>query len=405
MFKTIAKASILRGCGSLISFASTFLVAGLFDANGLGIYQLTLSVLLGIGIIFRYGLDFLALKEVSVANKTDINLTDYIYASLLVSIVTLTITLSIYHLLPFDLHGISFPFAYLSGVAMASLLILVAYLKATSRPLSAIFHESLMWQLILLAGIIGLYLNNNKLTPKSLSIAFLAAVLTSFSSAIFSTRANIKFSPPIPAKIYDKLSNAFPLFLFSIFAYINGSLGLYLAGIFFHTTGAGLYSLPQKLLMLFSMFASVLNAIYFPKLALCFKNIDKEGFFKLLKQYYFYNTGIGLIIATTLLLSGKILPLVNEGFSSSIQILKTLLLGQCFTIVLGNFGPILLIIDRTMFSLLGLTLSSIFMIAFVAMTQEHGIITVAWAWTASSLIGGSITLAGMLHTIKRHFSS
>ena len=404
MIKTIAKASILRGTGALISFATTLCVAMLFDARGLGVYQLTLSVLLGIGIVFRYGLDFLAIKEVPVAMDPESHLQNYLGSSLLLSVPLLLISLIIYYAFPLDLHGISIPFAYLAGLSISMLLILAAYQKAKSQTLTAIFYESIMWQLILLVGIFILHYSGGTLDPKSLSLVFLGATASSFILAIITTTHKKAFTTT-PAALFKTLKNSSPLFLFSALTYINGSLGLYLAGIFFHSTGAGVFSLPQKLLMLFTMLSGVLNAIYFPKLSASFRNMDKAGFLTLIRQYYFYYAAISIPVVIILFLAGDLLLTINKGFLIAPKILRILLAAQCLTIMLGNFGPILLIIDRTKISLLGLVISALSMTAFVALTKEMGIMSIAWGTVISTLFGGCIVLAGLIHTFKNHFNN
>lgn len=404
MIRTIAKASILRGAGALISFTTTLCVAMLFDARGLGVYQLTLSVLLGIGIVFRYGLDFLAIKEVPVATAPESHLQNYLGSSLLLSIPLLLASLIIYYIFPLDLHGISIPFAYLAGLSISMLLILAAYQKARSQTLTAIFYESIMWQLILLVGIFILHYGGGTLSPKSLSLIFLGATATSFILAISTTPTHIKTHVPTPGILLKTLTNSSPLFLFSALTYINGSLGLYLAGIFFHSTGAGVFSLPQKLLMLFTMLSGVLNAIYFPKLSVSFRNLDKVGFLALIKEYYFYYAAISIPVVIVLFLTGDLLLTINKGFIIAPKILNILLTAQCLTIILGNFGPILLIIGRAKISLLGLIVSAASMTAFVALTKELGIISIAWGMVISTFTGGCIVLAGLIHTIRNHFN-
>ena len=156
--------------------------------------------------------------------------------------------------------------------------------------------------------------------------------------------------------------------------------------------------------MLFTMLSGVLNAIYFPKLSVSFRNLDKVGFLALIKEYYFYYAAISIPVVIVLFLTGDLLLTINKGFIIAPKILNILLTAQCLTIILGNFGPILLIIGRAKISLLGLIVSAASMTAFVALTKELGIISIAWGMVISTFTGGCIVLAGLIHTIRNHFN-
>lgn len=350
---------IARGIAALGGILLVMVLGRLYGSEGVGVFVLAQSVLLGAGILARYGLDNTLMRYVG-RNYESPYVGSYLkWACRKAGMLSLAASLSVI----VTHKGLAWVFStpelssVLIGVAFAIpaftlSFVLSGFMKGIRKPATSNFLENGTVSLVA-AFIILLW--QGWLHEKQLSIAgwglAIAAWLV-FGQGAWQAWRWLKLhrylcdearQPEydlVQATELSRTSKAF--FVMSLAQFMQQVVSVLIAGAMLSNADLGLFKSAERMALLISFILMVINAVFPPRFASLYHRGDIEGLSRLARQ----GAMLGALMAAPLLFMCLVFPAwvlgwFGPGFSEAAPLLRIIAIAQLVNVATGSVGVIL----------------------------------------------------------------
>lgn len=330
-----------------------FVVGRFYGTNGVGIFAIAQSILVGAGIVAKFGMDGALTKYVgenhqgpAVSLYLKWALKRNFYFSLAASLVVLLIS---------ELASPYFEFAgmarVLTFVAIAvpfysTGLILSGFQKGMRRPASASFLETGGMSLICAVFVAILNSLDTANIPKTIGLAILISSVSVCLSGVYQVREHIRHfldkgctDDHKRRSFYD---SSWSFFLMSASGLVQHVLSILIIGIYLDNQDLGLYRTAERLALLISFVLMVINTVLPPR----FSYLYGIGDIKSLNELARKGAAMGSILSLPLLFAfiffpAYILSLFGDGFEMGSHALRIMAIAQAINVATGSVGYLL----------------------------------------------------------------
>lgn len=356
--RALIRTFLAKAVSALGALALVVVVGRLYGPEGVGVFALAQSILLGSGIIGRRGMDNALMRFVGrEADSPQVRsyLNWAVRRSLVISL-PLSILLIVFRYPIEHFFAMSSLASVLLGIGLAVpfytwAFLLTGFFKGIRKPATAAFLEN--GSISLVAGALIL------LVPYVLSggeqdIAYIgwayavAAVLVALHGglhAVFWLRSHQREQGVRGLDVADKTefrvtSQAF--FIMGLAAFMQSALSIMIAGKFLGSEEMGLFKSAQQIAISVGFVLMVINAIFPPRFASLYHQGKMDGLGKLARS----GALLGIVLAAPFLLLCLLVPewvlgLLSEGFAPAATLLRIIALAQLVNVATGSVGFLL----------------------------------------------------------------
>lgn len=352
-FKEILNGSVytfvLKISGIIFSYFVILIISRQYGAEGVGIYNLTFSIMTFLSIIATMGINISILRYVGQFNKNkEIHKLKYLYHYALELVIPFSLLLAVVLFYYSDFIAenvlnnhiynsilkfcaIIIPFLAINNISIEFIrglkqLKISEYLRSVNQPIINII-------LLILLGINII----DKLVP--VYILGVGILINSIAAVMFIRNKlnkitiinNIKFSKK------ELISTSLPMMVVSISSFVMGNITLYLLEIYYTSYEVGVYSVVLKITAMISLILIVVNTISAPK----FSELYWNGNFYELQTVLDYSSKIIFLFSISLailliIFSKEILSIFGEEYISGEYALYILIIGQLINSITGS---------------------------------------------------------------------
>lgn len=385
---------IMRTLGAGLAFLLILMFARWLGAEQFGIFSLGLTIVTILGVISRWGLEQVTLKQVAahLSNKPEVS-KGYVRSALIFTFVfSLIICLLLWSVsgwLESELFQMSGLAAVLNNFALAVISISIVFIlaeafKSIGLPVWSSFFQSVMPPavIIFIAGV--LYWNESFQVQDAALIYTVGFVLAFVMAFLFwlnrSPKGNSK------AISYKQLiKQGWPMLLVASGALIMNWSDVIIAGIYLDETQVGIYNAASKTVMVTILMLVAINSLTAPKYASFYKQNDIKAIANL-AQLSSLVLLVTVSVPTLVLLVFPewVMSWFGSGFVAGATVLMILAVGQFINVACGSVGYLLTMTgkENTMRNIM-LTTALLNIVLSMVLVQYYGIIGIALATAIS----------------------
>ena len=393
--KVLVRTFLAKAISALGVLGLVAVVGRLYGPQGLGVFALAQSILIGAGIIARRGMDGALIRFVGRdhhAPQVGRYLLWAIKRSLFVSVPFALLLIAVRVAIGrfFSIPDLS---AVLVGIGLAvpfysCAFLLSAFFKGVRRPATAAFLEngsiSLLTGLFVL--IIGYGFGDLRLSLVGIAYmvsAFLVSLQGAGQALLWLRRQGNNQSGCVLVETerleFDQASKAF--FVMGLASFMQSVLSIMIAGKFLNSVDMGLFKSAQQIAISVGFVLLVINTIYPPRFAALYHRGEIEALGRVARN----SALLGLVIASPFLLLCLLAPYwvlgwLGDGFQSAALLLRVMALGQLVSVATGSVGFLLNMTghESTM-KKIAISCSALGLLAFLVLTPLLGALGAALA--------------------------
>jgi O-antigen/teichoic acid export membrane protein len=347
---------ILRMIGMMLGYLVMYVISKKYGADGIGVYNLTLSIITIAATISCMGTNVSILRYVGQFNNSNNNfklgilfwhVIEIVFPiSLLLffvffyfsEIIAIKFFKNTDYILALKYGAVIIPFLSIQNVSVEFIrglkkLKISEYLRSVSRPIIN----------IILLLIFSIYIEIIVLPVFTVGIAiavstFIALYYILQSQDIYFFKKNIFFEKEFISR-KDILSTSLPMFVTILASLIMENISIYIVEYYHSTNDVGIFSISYKIAMLASLPLLVVNTISAPK----FSELYWQNKANVLQQTIDFSskiiTSLSLFICVIILFfSSNIFRALGNDFLSGQSIIKILLLSNLVNAITGSVG-------------------------------------------------------------------
>lgn len=358
MFLALMRTSLARGIAALGTLLLGIVLGRLYGAGGVGVFALAQSVLLGAGILARYGLDNTLMRYVG-RNYESRNVLIYLqWACRKASILSLVAAVAI--LLMRDWVAWVFGAPALAsvlvgiGVAVPAFtvsFVLSGFMKGIRKPATANLLENGAISLVAAVLIISVHWwkGGGQLEMAGWAMAIAAWVVLVqgvwqvyrwFGLSNSKGREQGLEDELIARSEFTRTSQSF--LVMSLAQFVQQVVSIMIAGVFLSNDDLGLFKAAERVALLISFVLLVINAVFPPRFAKLYHQGDMKGLSHLARQ----GAALGLMMAAPLLavclfFPSWVLGWFGPDFGEASLLLRILAIAQLINVATGSVGYLL----------------------------------------------------------------
>lgn len=342
---------VLKMSGMLLGYLVILIISRQYGPEGVGIYNLTLSIMTLVAMMAAMGLDISILRYVGQFNKNGeehkLKLL-YYYSIELVLPFSLLLAMLLYLFSGVIAQNVFHNSAYKSALEIAAIIIpfmalqnigvefirglkqlkISEFLRSVNRPLVNI---------ILLLSL-GFFVVNQLLPLYTLGVG----VIVSATFTVYFIAKRVRKFKTKEREIFSKkelVTTSLPMMITTVFSFVMGNISLFMLEIFSTTEEVGIFSVVLKIAMMISLVLVVVNTISAPKFSELFwaKKYDELQYVISNSTNTIFYSSLFLSVLV-LLFSEPILILFGENFLFGNMALMYLLIGQLINSATGSVG-------------------------------------------------------------------
>jgi len=343
---------LTRGSGLILTFSISLFLARIYGANITGKYYLFISILTGLSVITKLGLNSTLIKYCAhhtIENEKE-NIRGYWYTSIKISlvisillIILVTITNEIGFISDYirDNHKLFF-YASISLIPFTILGHNIAVLTGLNRQTIASIIETIALPFLFLSLILILYFHYP--ANEQILLLYTCALITVFIiSTLILWKKLHSNKTTVQVDTKSLLNTSTPIFGINITNFFTDWSATYILAIFGTLGQIGIYNVSWRLVTIMGIVLIVFNNINAPQYSKNFKegniaNIDITS-----RKTSIILIWLGLpVISTIIIFAEDILSLFGNEFIQGAPILQILAIGQIFNFSTGSVGYLLL---------------------------------------------------------------
>ncbi|GEK73660.1 MULTISPECIES: lipopolysaccharide biosynthesis protein [Halomonas] len=351
----IAFTFLARGVTAFSSVILVMMIGKFYGLKQLGFFAIAQSVILGVSIICRYGMNNTLVYYIGRDPKSDSII------SYLVKAISLSSLISLFPIAMLLLYGDSFLSAFIPGLSKAQVVFIASssvlfslsfifsgFLKGVKKPVSAVLLENGSVAIVMIVLIlVDLGFDKNTDIVFLYSASIFSVFLLGCGQVVFylvSSRSPWdKLSPKGYDVTYrDFIKTSTSYFIISLANFCQNVLVFIIAGYFLGEAEVGLLKSAQQIALTLSFVLVVTNSIFPPRFAELFKNgkIDE------LERLARFSCKLGFFFSLPLVIvflgfSEGILRFVGDDFVKAQYLLYILTISQFVNVVSGNVNFVL----------------------------------------------------------------
>ncbi len=345
---------VLKMSGMLLGYVVVLIISRQYGAEGMGVYNLTLSVMTFVAMIATLGINVSILRYVGQFNKTGeeykLKLL-YRYALELVVPLSLLLAVIMYFSASYIAENVFHNAVYEPALQFAAFIVPFMTLQNISvefiRGLKKLKVSELLRSVsrpmvnIVLLMTIGLFVVDQLLPLYTLGVGIVVSALFALYFIVKKIQ-NIKPEKYSDFSKKELVSTSMPMMLITVGSFVMGNISLFMLEAFSTTENVGIFSVTLKVATLISLVLIVVNTISAPK----FSELYWDKKYKELQQVITNSTTIiffsSLVIAIILILFRKsILAIFGEEFVIGSFAMTLLVFGQIVNSATGSVGVFL----------------------------------------------------------------
>ncbi len=348
---------MIKALGAGMSFFFSFIIAKKYDASGIGLYSLAISVFNILLMISKFGMENALIKYVSILKKEN---NGNAIKNIKKSSVKLTLGISLSCVLLCIIASGFICDVIFSKSNLRSILLVViwttvpyalskiyiSFIKGMGSIKIAMFLDSALMPILDIVMIIVVIfcLNNDEY----LIIGFvhvISAIIVMISSIII-YRDNVKkisYSNNEKFDFKNVIQTARPLFWVTSTNYLLGSTDTLMLGVMKDEAEVGIYNISAKVTKFPSMILVAVNAVLGPKFSVLYHEGKMAELKKLLQQSSRLMLIVAIGICSMFILCAKwIVLLLGESFAGAEVIIYIVSIGQFFLLATGPVATLLM---------------------------------------------------------------
>lgn len=396
-----------QGVGTILSLILSVALARILGVADVGVYYLSLSILMIVSVIGRLGLDNTLVKLIS-ANTAKMNWgqSRFIYktsmqyafwASLFVSLVLFFFSSFISQ----TIFGKSELILPLQIMSFAIIPYAFANLHAEClRGVKKILHyqlvRAILPPLIILCCVYPL---TDWLGLPGVLVSFFIAWSCALLVGVFFWRSTETYTDKTPPPGSEKssaqiLSSSLPLFWVALIAIISQHAATWALGIWGENQDVGLYNIAFRVGMLMMFILQAVNSIIGPKISALFVDDELYQLESLIKGISSKLFFISLLVLIIILFSSNwIIGFFGKEFTEAAHVLDILAFGFFFNVALGPTGSVLIMSNNEKI-IRNINLFSIilFFVLLYSGVPLFGLMAAAWATTISTIFRNLVSV-------------
>lgn len=363
LFVSLCRTFVARGVAALGTLLLGIVLGRLYGAEGVGVFALAQSVILGAGIIARFGLNGTLMRYVSQDNDSP-NIPIYLRWSIvraggLSFAIGLLVWLCRVPLADFfgapELAGILVSIA-VAIPAFTLSFVLAGFLKGVGMPARASLQENGSISL-LAAGCIALmavFVKADSLLPAGWGFC-LAAWIVGLQGALQTwlwlrrhpqVKEGTAGSSTLPSRA-EYFSTAHSFIVLNLSQFLQQVLSVMIAGALLSHADLGLFKSAERIAMVISFILWVITAVFPPRFARLFHQGKHQRLKRLAQQSSIAATGLALPLAVIcFVFPGWFLGWFGDEFRQAANLLRIIAVGQLINVVTGAVGFLLTMTGR-----------------------------------------------------------
>lgn len=348
---------VLKITGMLLGYLVVIVISRKYGPEGIGLYNLSLSILMLFVMISSMGINISILRYVGEFNKKhEFDKMKLLYQFALEFSIPLSITLSISLYLLSDIIGeylftskdyaLAFKFIALILPFMTLHNISIEYIRGIKKIKVSEYLRSINIPLINLIFLYigGIYIAEKTLPLYTVGLGIVVSSLIALGYIVkrMKTFSNSSKKPLIVFQRMEFFKTSFSMMIISLSSYIVGNVSLYVLSVAATTKEVGIFSVSFKIAMLISLVLSVVNTISAPKFSELYWNREYDKLQSILhysSKMIFYSSFILSIII--IVFRNYILELFGTEFIVGSNVLIILVIAQLINSVTGSVGVFL----------------------------------------------------------------
>jgi len=385
---------MMRSLGAGLAFLLILLFARWLGVEQFGLFSLGLTLVMILGVISRWGLEQVTLKQVAAHLKNEPGIAKgYVTSGLKLSFIFSLIVavflwgtaswleLSVFQMI--GLENVLINFA-LSIIFISVVFILAEAFKAIGLPVWASFFQSVMppTSILLVAGYLhwnDVFKVQDAAVTYSLGFAFTFLIALVF----WKKKAPDGQLNTIPKR--DLIKQGWPMLLVASGALIMNWSDLIIAGIYLDEVQVGIYNAASKTVMVTILMLVAVNSLTAPKFAKFYKQNDLKAIASLaqLSSLVLLVT-VSIPTAILLFFSEWVMGWFGSEYVSGATVLMILAVGQFVNVACGSVGYLLTMTgkENTMRNIM-LTTAIVNIVLSISLVEYYGILGIAIATAIS----------------------
>ncbi|WP_417215149.1 lipopolysaccharide biosynthesis protein [Alcanivorax sp.] len=396
MGKALVRTSIARGVAALGALALAVVIGRLYGPDGMGVYALGYSILMGAGILVRTGSDLALMRYVSQEPNSPAVILYLRWAGRRVAslcilpMIVLWLAKGRLEVL-FDAPGLE---AMLIGIVFALpaftfTFVLSGFFKGVRMPATACLLEN--GSVALVAGLLLMLFQwrweaaSVEWAGYAYAVAVWLVVLQGGVQVWFWYRnqswpnASVVCSVPVRRNDFNATARAF--LATNIAGFMQSVLSIIIAGWLLETADLGIFKSAQQTAFLIGFILVVINAIFPPKFASLYHRGDLSGLGHLARQGALLGTLMSApLLVVCLFFPAWLLSFFGDGFSEGAPLLRIVAVAQLINVMTGSVGFLLNMTGHELvYRNITLICSALGLLAFLVFIPVFGAVGAAWA--------------------------
>ncbi|WP_280545693.1 MULTISPECIES: oligosaccharide flippase family protein [unclassified Halomonas] len=356
MVLTLARTFVARGIAALGALFLVMVLGRTFGPTGVGIYALAHSIILGIGLLSRYGMDNALMRYVGQDIRSPHAMTYLFWAcrrAVLLSLMASVLMFLMRSVLVevFEAGGLGDVLVGMAVAAPAFTLgfLLSGFFKGVRMPATACLLEN--GSVALMAAVLLWGWRELVSEPQMAAIgwAYAAAAWGVLLQGCWQLwrwhrqrRRSGEWSDAVMVDRYQFTATSQAFFVMSLASFMQTVLGIMVAGWLLSSAELGHFKTAQQAAMLISFILIVLNAVIPPRFASLYREGKDIEMGRLARQ----GALLGVVVASPLLFICLVVPewvlsLFGAEFSEAVTLLRVIALAQLINVGTGSVGFLL----------------------------------------------------------------
>ncbi len=350
---------ILKLSGMLLGYIVVLIISRRYGTEGIGVYNLTISIMTFVAMIAAMGMNISILRYVGQFNQHGeeykLKLL-YRYAVEFVIPFSLLLATLLYFLADVIAQKVFHNLAYKPALEFAAFIvpfmvlqdISVEYIRGLKQLKISEFLRSVSRPVvnIILLLILGTFVLDNLLPLYTLGIGIILSAGFAFYYIISKINKIKSASEGIFSK-KELIVTSMPMMLITLSSFLLGNIGLYFLEIYTTTEQVGIFSTAFKISFIAGMSLMVINTIAAPKFSQMYWSNESEK----LQKIVLYSSKINFIFSLTaatiiIIFSHQILSVFGSKFVQGQLVLIILTIEQFLNAVTGSAGVLLNMVGK-----------------------------------------------------------
>ena len=342
-----------RGVAALGALGLVIIIGNLYGANGVGVFALAQSILLGAAIFSRQGMDGALIRFIGRDSKSPQVKSYLIWAgwrSLTISLPMLVLVIfsRAYFEDFFSIPGLS---GVLTGIALAIpfytwSFLLASFFKGIHKPATSAMQENGAIAVVAALLIVLFHLTGMKGGGLDLLgwVYFFSAALIAFKGSLlayiyFSGQEECDACELEEENISEFRSSSLSFFIMGVSRFMQTVLSIMIAGKLLGSVELGLFKAAQQIAVSIAFVLLVINAVYPPRFASLYYKGDIWSLGKLARQAALLGLALSApFLILCLLVPEFILGFLGQEFESAAPLLRIMALAQLVNVATGSVG-------------------------------------------------------------------